>query len=45
MAVVCSVGVPAVLVSATSLEALRRAFPNYYLDTEVFMGYLKQIIR
>jgi hypothetical protein len=34
----------AVLVSAESIEALKLAFPNYYLDTHYFLGILKDII-
>lgn len=33
----------AVLVSADSIEALKLAFPNYYLDTDVFLRQLKII--
>jgi RelA/SpoT family protein len=32
----------AVLVSVDSLLALRKAYPNYYLDTHYFIGLLKQ---
>lgn len=32
----------AVLVSADSIEALRLAYPNYYLDTDIFLRQLKQ---
>lgn len=32
----------AVLVSADSIEALRLAFPNYYLDTDIFLRQLKE---
>ena len=35
-----SPGAQVVLVSADSIEALRRAYPNYYLDTSVFLRYL-----
>jgi RelA/SpoT family protein len=38
-------GGQAVLVSATSVEGLRRAYPNYYLDTELFRAYLDQVIK
>lgn len=31
----------AVLVSADSIEALRLAYPNYYLDTDIFLRQLK----
>jgi hypothetical protein len=34
----------AVLVSADSIEALKIAFPNYYLDTEYFLELLRDII-
>lgn len=34
----------AVLVSAESIEALKLAFPNYYLDTDVFLRKLKEIM-
>jgi ppGpp synthetase/RelA/SpoT-type nucleotidyltranferase len=33
-----------VLVSVESVEALRAAYPNYYLDTGAFIGALKQAI-
>jgi hypothetical protein len=33
-------GAQAVLVSAESFKALRRAYPNYYLDTQVFLRRL-----
>lgn len=33
----------AVLVSADSVEALRLAFPNYYLDADFFLDYLRRI--
>lgn len=33
----------AVLVAAESLEALKLAFPNYYLDTDLFLEKLKEI--
>lgn len=33
-----------VLVSAESLEALKLAFPNYYLDTDIFLSELDRII-
>lgn len=33
----------AVLVSADSIEALKFAFPNYYLDAEYFFKYLKSL--
>lgn len=32
----------AVLVSADSIDALRLAYPNYYLDTDIFLKQLKQ---
>lgn len=34
----------AVLVSADSIESLKLAFPNYYLDTEYFLELLRDII-
>jgi hypothetical protein len=34
----------AVLVAAESLEALKLAFPNYYLDTALFLEKLKEIV-
>lgn len=33
----------AVLVSADSIEALKLAFPNYYLDADLFLKHLRQI--
>lgn len=33
----------AVLVSADSIEALKLAFPNYYLDTDLFLSELRSI--
>jgi hypothetical protein len=33
-----------VLVSVESLKALRRAYPNYYLDTRLFIRTLQQVI-
>jgi len=35
-------GAQAVLVAAESLKALRRAYPNYYLDTQVFLTRLRE---
>jgi ppGpp synthetase/RelA/SpoT-type nucleotidyltranferase len=37
-------GADAVLVSVESLAALRRAYPNYFLDTRVFLTALQQAI-
>ncbi len=37
-------GADAVLVSAESFSALRRAYPNYFLDTKEFLAALKQVI-
>jgi len=37
-------GTDAVLVSVESLELLRRAYPNYFLDTRVFLNALKRAI-
>jgi ppGpp synthetase/RelA/SpoT-type nucleotidyltranferase len=33
----------AVLVSADSIEALKLAYPNYYLDTDIFLGELRNL--
>lgn len=38
-------GAQAVLVSVSSLHALRRAYPSYYLDTTAFVEALKYAIR
>jgi hypothetical protein len=38
-------GINAVLVSVESLEALRRAYPNYFLDSDVFIQAVKEAIR
>lgn len=35
-------GADAVLVSVDSVEALRRAYPNYYADTQVFIDAVKR---
>jgi hypothetical protein len=35
----------AVLVSVESLEALRRAYPNYYLDTSSFVTALQTAMK
>lgn len=37
-------GADAVLVSADSLASLRRAYPNYFLDTRVFLNALRKAI-
>lgn len=34
----------AVLVSVDSLTALRRAYPNYFLDTTKFLGMVRSVI-
>ena len=34
----------AVLVSADSVEALKLAFPNYYLDADYFLSYLRKLM-
>lgn len=34
-----------VLVSTQSLSALRRAYPNYFLDTRVFVDQLEEVLR
>ena len=36
--------VEAVLVSAGPVDALRKAFPNYFLDTEAFIGQIERVI-
>ncbi|MGI9077182.1 MAG: RelA/SpoT domain-containing protein [Gemmatimonadaceae bacterium] len=36
-------GAQAVLVAADTLESLRRAYPNFYLDTNAFLDYLKEV--
>ncbi len=38
-------GAQAVLVSTNSIKSLRSAFPNYYLDTEVFLQALQEAIK
>lgn len=38
-------GAQTVLVSVDSLSALKRAYPNYFLDTEVFLSSLARIFR
>jgi hypothetical protein len=38
-------GAQAVLVSVSSLQLLRRAYPNYYLDTTAFVEALRYAIR
>ena len=37
-------GLDAVLVSVSSLEALKRAYPNYFADTHVFLRTLNEAI-
>lgn len=37
-------GAEAVLVSAESLDSLRRAYPNYFLDTRVFIAKLREAL-
>lgn len=39
------VGADAVLVSVDSLTALKRAYPNYFLDTQVFLQELKDVLK
>jgi hypothetical protein len=36
--------IQAVLVSVESVEALRAAYPNYYLDTGAFIDAMKQAL-
>ena len=38
-------GAQAVLVSVSSLQSLRRAYPNYYLDTSAFVEALRYALR
>lgn len=38
-------GAEAVLVSVESIESLRRAYPNYFLDTHVFLSALRIAMR
>ena len=33
-----------VLVSVESIQALKRAYPNYFLDTDVFVGVVKRVL-
>ena len=37
-------GTDAVLVSVSDVTALRRAYPNYFLDTSVFLETLDKFI-
>jgi len=37
-------GLDAVLVSAASLEELKRVYPNYLADTQVFLGILREAV-
>lgn len=37
-------GSEAVLVSVESLDSLRRAYPNYFLDTDIFLDVMKEFI-
>ena len=34
----------AVLVSVSSLAALKRAYPNYFADTNIFSGLVKETL-
>jgi ppGpp synthetase/RelA/SpoT-type nucleotidyltranferase len=38
-------GAEAVLVSVDSLSSLRKAYPNYFLDTNVFLNVLKEALK
>jgi hypothetical protein len=38
-------GAEAVLVSVPSLDAVRKAYPNYFLDTSVFLNLLRDATR
>jgi hypothetical protein len=40
-----SSGTQVVLVSAGSIESLKRAYPNYFLDTHEFLKQLERISR
>lgn len=42
--VATELGSEAVLVTAESLNTLRSAYPNYYLDTQLFVDQLRRII-
>ena len=33
-----------VLVSVGSMDQLKRAYPNYYQDTDLFLQHLRQVI-
>jgi len=37
--------VEAVLVSAGPVDALRKAYPNYFLDTQAFVGQIRKVIK
>ena len=37
-------GIDAVLVSVDSISSLRRAYPNYFLDTHVFIEAVKEAV-
>jgi hypothetical protein len=38
-------GAQAVLVGAESFKSIRDSYPNYYLDTEVFVRQVEQFVR
>lgn len=40
-----TMGAEAVLVSVDSLDAVRKAYPNYFLDTEVFVRLIREATR
>lgn len=42
---ISSVNSDAVLVSVDSINALRRAYPNYYLDTHSFIRLVREVIK
>ena len=42
---IANTGSDAVLVSVESLAALRRAYPNYFLDTHIFIGAVRHALR
>jgi hypothetical protein len=40
-----TMGAEAVLVSVDSLDAVRKAYPNYFLDTDVFVRLIREATR
>jgi hypothetical protein len=41
---ITNTNVDAVLVSADSLNSLKKAYPNYFVDTEAFINFLGKIV-